>query len=255
MTAKTDLPPIVASSLTAKRFVRQVTQLVQQSASIDEQGARLADKLKREGGKFDRLVREIEAYADAQLAAEPTGRSMAARRRDLRDWGWTVFSLFVPWVTGDGADRAKLAAAATRSTEDRKKEIEVAATRLLRLIERNAGARDAEMGRGAPYLPVDVLVPHLRRDLLRLIDVAKGARRIRRRALDAEARALDGLPVGERGAKFAYGAEGFIADLDRAMPFEVTSPAVIDLWEFVSARVISEGAVRAARKRAAARTS
>ena len=247
--------PIAAATPAARAVVRNFTKLLSEAAQRDEAGAALSERFRVDGALLDRFVREAETFASEQMLLEPTARARRLRAVSLRRWGDSLFSLLLPWMSGDGAGRAKAAAVARRESEQRKKDIVASARKLIKLMDRNAGAALSEMGRGAPHLPIDVALPRLRQDLNRLIDAATGERRKRRTLLAATYRAADGLPQPQNREALPYGAEGFVADADRTLPFLATSPALIDLWHFVSGQVVGESAVRAARNRKAKRTS
>ncbi|ADU36935.1 hypothetical protein Varpa_2737 [Variovorax paradoxus EPS] len=249
--------PIATSTIAARSVVEDVYKLLREAAQRDEAGVALAERFRVNGALLDRFVREAETYSSKQLLLghEEGERARRCRAVALRRWGGSLFSLLLPWISGDGPDRAKASAVARRESEQRNTDIAAAASKLLQLMDRNAGAALSEMQRGAPHLPVDVFLPRLRQDLNCLIDAASGRRRERRAERALKSRAKDGLPELPTRGVLPYGAEGFVTEVDRTLPFVASSNAIIDLWQFVSGQVIGESAVRAARKRRAMRTS
>jgi hypothetical protein len=239
--------PMTASTRHGQAVISRFYRLLEEAAARDEEGAALLEKFRTQGFLLNRAVARIEERIEGVHTVRQQGRSQREHDVAVFRWAGSLLSALIPWASSDGPEQVKKLTAIKRRVEDRNQDIAATARKLLKLVQRNADAVMNEMRPGVPYNPLDVQLPHLQRDLHRLIHLAKGKRREYLKTRRAEIRSNNGLPSPAQKKSLAHGAQGFISVVDRALPFPMPSNAVIDLWRFVSGKDIDGNTVRVAR--------
>lgn len=245
--------PFTMSTRAGSRTLRATLRLLVKAAAErdDPELAALVEKTRSQWEDLQKFLAEAEAYGSTELARREK-EAVAAFRSD---WGGRLLRVeirqavcrelgglmthLLPWVLGAGQDRARKEASARRTALVRNEEIASAAEALLLLLRKNAASPFLTGELPPDHFPFGIAIPHLENNLQRLVELASGNGQRWQPAINP----------------LAKGAEGFVTDMDRVLPFRLTSGAMMNLWTFVSGGFITESAVRAARKRSADRTN